>query len=101
VIGFVTMVVIASIVTVITGPNDPRKMRRDLLSPLVHRFLPEPDDKADERVAETLLVNETVSEKVDRRVSIFLRGIVELLQPARSRSRAGCIRPQITARWWN
>ncbi|XP_059468278.1 sodium-coupled monocarboxylate transporter 2-like [Neocloeon triangulifer] len=58
VIGFVTMVLIATLVTLITGPNDPRKVHRDLLSPLVHRFLPLAD-KDDEPVAETLLVNET------------------------------------------
>ena len=60
-VGFTTMVVVASLVTLATGPNDPRKMRRDLLSPLVHRFLPPMDDTCDEKVAETLLVNETVS----------------------------------------
>ncbi|XP_065344867.1 sodium-coupled monocarboxylate transporter 2-like [Cloeon dipterum] len=58
VIGFTTMVLIATIVTLITGPNDPRKVHRDLLSPLVHRFLPEPD-KSEQPIAETLLVNET------------------------------------------
>jgi hypothetical protein len=60
-VGFTTMVVVASLVTLATGPNDPRKMRRDLLSPLVHRFLPPMDDTCDKKVAETLLVNETVS----------------------------------------
>ncbi|CAB3374355.1 Hypothetical predicted protein [Cloeon dipterum] len=58
VIGFTTMVLIATLVTLITGPNDPRKVHRDLLSPLVHRFLPEPD-KSEQPIAETLLVNET------------------------------------------
>jgi len=42
VLGFLAMVAVAVPVTLITGPNDPRKVNRDLLSPLIHRFLPRP-----------------------------------------------------------
>jgi hypothetical protein len=96
-VGFSTMVVVASLVTLVTGPNDPRKMRRDLLSPLVHRFLPPMDDTCDEKVAETLLVNETVSALHPRgcwRAAVLGRYLVcrRRLQPAPHSSPASCIR---------
>ncbi|CAB3257362.1 unnamed protein product, partial [Arctia plantaginis] len=40
-VGMIVCIVVGSIVSYFTGPNDPTMVHRDLLTPMIHRWLPE------------------------------------------------------------
>lgn len=42
-IGAMVVVLVGFVVSVLTGPNDPKTMNKDLLSPAIHGFLPKAD----------------------------------------------------------